>query len=71
MFNETIKQGFNHKFYNIRQLHTEEEKKKINKAVSKKFAKLCSQKLSWKNKIRLSAYNYLRKKLLKKGLIQE
>lgn len=71
LFNETIKQGFNHKFYDIRQLHTEEEKKKINKAVSKKFAKLCSQKLSWKNKIRLSAYNYLRKKLLKKGLIQE
>lgn len=71
LFSTELKEAFNHKFYDIRPMYSEEERKKINKTVSDRFNKLCRPNIKLKNKIRLALYNHLKEKLLQKGLIKE
>lgn len=69
LFNPKVIELLNFKYYDYMPIHSTKEEKKISKKTEKLFFKIETKNLSFKNKIRLNVYKYLKKKLERKGLI--
>ena len=75
ILSEFMNKKLDFKFSDYQTEYTQEEQEKINTEVKETMQKLCCKcqntrrKISFKNKLRLKIYNYLKTKLEKKGLV--
>ena len=68
LINSEVRDLLNIRFSDLHKQYTPREQQKINMKVARKFKKQ-TKNIRLKDKIRLKIYNYLKKKLEKKGLI--